>query len=150
MGNKSYKIFIKTLIWLACFVAYIIINTLFAALTGYGFGYGITIFVLFFVAKKLCDKWEVNYIYKQKLKADDNWNLSAQEQLKTPTIHRWRCDKCGEMTSTSPCEFCSRDENATSETTDVKQTTYTWKCHRCFNEISSYPCKYCSEKQEGN
>ena len=80
----------------------------------------------------------------------DIQSLSEQEQNESCESHKWRCDKCGEMISSSPCEFCSKDENATSETTEAKQSTYTWKCHRCFNEISSYPCKYCSENQESN
>jgi hypothetical protein len=61
-NNRGYIITIKILIWLGCFVSYFIVNTLFSALTGFMFGYGITIFFLLFGAKKLCDKWEENYI----------------------------------------------------------------------------------------
>ena len=68
--GKAYVIFIKSLIWVACIIAYLMVNTL-LSLMGFVFGYGITIFVLPFITIKLCRKWEENYISKKKKKQQE-------------------------------------------------------------------------------
>lgn len=69
--SRGYVIFIKCLIWIACFIVYLIINTLLVALTGFGFGYGISGLILLFIAIKLCRKWEENYTRKKRKKQQE-------------------------------------------------------------------------------
>lgn len=48
----------KVLIWIGCFFVATVLNTILGYVTGFKIGFFIFYPAVYFVAKKLCDKWE--------------------------------------------------------------------------------------------
>ena len=60
--KKWYKILMKSIIVFLCLVLYLLLNMLVMLLFNVMFGYGISGICLPFIIKKLCNKWEADYI----------------------------------------------------------------------------------------
>ena len=84
----------KILIWIGCIFVATILNTILGYSTGIKAGYVVFYFAVYFVAKRLCQKWDgyrVNRKLKAKQKMDENHTAGIDDE-----ICFWR--KCGEET----------------------------------------------------
>ncbi len=113
---------VKALIWIACILVATILNTLLGYATGVKAGYLVFYFAVYFVAKKLCDKWDEHLEVKKRktncssstnspdsntipntdLSAISKSNLSSRRKICCPSCqtynsHKARiCSSCGE------------------------------------------------------
>ena len=103
----------KILIWFGCFFIATILNTILGYATGVKVGYLIFYFGVYFVAKKLCNKWDEHKEAKTKNKnntqtndlfIDDETENTVEEQIMF-------CRKCGEklIDSSKFCRKCGTE-----------------------------------------
>ena len=75
----------KVLIWFGCIFVATILNTLLGYATGIKVGYVLFYFGIYFVARKLCEKWDEHQEAKKR---------QAEFAPKQPAAAGWRC-VCG-------------------------------------------------------
>lgn len=94
----------KVLIWIGCFLVATILNTILGYATGIKVGYLLFYFAVYFVAKKLCSKWDEHKENKAMRKA-----ASAPKPQPTATnVDQVRfCRKCGEKLIDNS-QFCRK------------------------------------------
>ncbi len=103
----------KVLIWIGCFFVATILNTLLGYATGIKAGFLIFYLVVYFVAKKLCNKWDERKETKeaQKYVAQQN-SVLVEEEIETLVVDQIRfCRKCGEklLDNSQFCRKCGTE-----------------------------------------
>ena len=99
----------KVLIWVGCFLAATILNTLLGYATGIKVGYFIFYIGVYFVAKKLCEKWDQRKHKGDSAESDDSVQTQSEQENAIESIHNSGveetvsdinkicfCRKCGE------------------------------------------------------
>ena len=88
----------KVLIWVGCFFVATLLNTILGYATGIKVGYLIFYFAVYFVAKKLCQKWDEHKEATAKQeKTAQQATISVEDQMVTTSVDQIRfCRKCGE------------------------------------------------------
>lgn len=103
----------KVLIWIGCFFVATILNTLLGYATGVKVGYLIFYFAVYFVAKKLCNKWDEHKEAKaEKKKATQQQNIVVKEKATAEDVDQVRfCRKCGEklLDNSQFCRKCGTE-----------------------------------------
>ncbi len=99
----------KVLIWIGCFFVATILNTILGYATGVKVGYLIFYFAVFFVAKKLCNKWDEHKEAKaeQKKAAQQNSVVIEEKTEAIDTDQVSFCRKCGEKLIDNS-QFCRK------------------------------------------
>lgn len=99
----------KVLIWIGCFFVATILNTILGYATGVKVGYLIFYFAVYFVAKKLCTKWDEHKEAKiEKKKAPQQQNIVFEEKTVVEDTNQVRfCRKCGEKLIDNS-QFCRK------------------------------------------
>ena len=77
----------KVLIWIGCFLVATILNTLLGYATGIKAGYLVFYFAVYFVAKKLCNKWEEHKSNKK----------TTESKPKDGITTKSKCEMCGHI-----------------------------------------------------
>ncbi len=77
----------KVLIWIGCFLVASILNTILGYATGIKAGYLVFYFAVYFVAKKLCNKWDERKSNKK----------ATETKPKDTTITENKCEMCGHI-----------------------------------------------------
>lgn len=90
----------KVLIWIGCFFVATILNTLLGYATGIKAGYLVFYFAVYFVAKKLCNKWDEHKEDKEKRKKIVTSTIDEINNIRF-------CRKCGEKLL-DRSQFCSK------------------------------------------
>lgn len=90
----------KVLIWIGCFFVATILNTLLGYATGIKAGYLVFYFAVYFVAKKLCNKWD------EHKEAKGNRKKAVTSTIDETNDIRF-CRKCGEKLL-DRSQFCSK------------------------------------------
>ncbi len=71
------------------------------------------------VARSLCRKWdERKKASKKEIKKDvyfKQCDEKEDEDESDGVIHKWRCSKCSQMITKTPCRFCGYDPAAVPE-----------------------------------
>lgn len=103
----------KVLIWIGCFFVATILNTLLGYATGVKVGYLIFYFAVYFVAKKLCNKWDEhkNAKAEQRRAVQPNY-VSVEGKGETVGVDQIRfCRRCGEklIDSSRFCRKCGTE-----------------------------------------
>ena len=103
----------KVLIWIGCFFVATILNTLLGYATGVKVGYLIFYFAVYFVAKKLCNKWDEHKEAKAaQRKASQQKNIVVEEKPVIEDGDQVRfCRKCGEklLDNSQFCRKCGTE-----------------------------------------
>lgn len=84
----------KVLIWIGCLFVATVLNLMLGYATGIKAGYFVFYAVVFFVANKLCRKWDEHK--KAKKEQGSNRELSFAANEKEDDEHILFCRKCGE------------------------------------------------------
>lgn len=90
----------KVLIWIGCFFVATILNTLLGYATGIKAGYLVFYFAVYFVAKKLCNKWDEHKGAKENRKKAVTSTIDEINDIRF-------CRKCGEKLL-DRSQFCSK------------------------------------------
>lgn len=124
----------KVLIWIGCFFVATILNTILGYATGVKVGYLIFYFAVYFVAKKLCNKWD-KYIEiktgKKKTKIAEMDKIRFCRRCGATLLENSKfCRKCGteivdelEITLGENCKYCKKCGADVTEDNDI--------CHVC-------------------
>lgn len=103
----------KVLIWIGCFFVATILNTILGYATGVKVGYLIFYFAVYFVAKKLCNKWDEHKEAKTaKKKTTQQQNMVVEEKALVENADQVRfCRKCGEklLNNSQFCRKCGTE-----------------------------------------
>lgn len=99
----------KVLIWIGCFLVATILNTLLGYATGIKVGYFIFYIGVYFVAKKLCEKWDQRKHKGDSAESDDSVQTQSEQENSIDSTHNIGtediinsankicfCRKCGE------------------------------------------------------
>ncbi len=87
----------KVLIWIGCFIVATILNSWLGLLTGIRAGYLVFYLAVYFVAKKLCSKWDEHKktkaeqkkpVQQKKIIVEDKPKIVVDDQVRF-------CRKCG-------------------------------------------------------
>ncbi len=93
----------KVLIWIGCLFVATILNTLLGYTTGIKAGYLVFYFAVYFVAEKICNKWDKHKEAKEiKIKATTSTKVNIAEANDICF-----CRKCGEKLL-DRSQFCSK------------------------------------------
>ena len=142
----------KVLIWIGCFLVASILNTILGYATGIKAGYLVFYFFVYFVAKKLCNKWDERKPSKK----------TTETKSEDTTITENKCEMCGHICNKitaakiedemgiryrNLCDACMEIYSATpNEPTDLAEPA-----ESNINEAASYAtqnqfCRKCGEK----
>ena len=132
----------KVLIWIGCVFVATILNTLLGYATGIKVGYVIFYFAVYFVAKKLCEKWDQYKEKKDKQKYDDYIAKRNSASIEEDNF----CKKCGEklIDNSKFCRKCGceneskitlleKSEDVSTNTINTSKTIYNDNCKKISN-----------------
>ena len=83
----------KALIWISCFIIATILNTILGYATGIKLGYLLFYVAVYFVAKKLCSKWDEHKENKTMKKTS---SIPKQQPIPAKSDQVRFCRMCGE------------------------------------------------------
>ena len=152
----------KVLIWIGCFFVATILNTLLGYATGLKAGYLVFYFAVYFVAKKLGNKWDEYKAAKaEQKKVTQQQNIVIEEKAAVEDVNQVRfCRKCGEklLNNSQFCRRCgteiilneeiSKNKNMLDQTKTAPKVAviHKWRCDRCGNMRTQTPCEYCKKE----
>lgn len=98
----------KVLIWIGCIFVATILNTLLGYATGFKIGYLIFYLGVYFVAKKLCDKWDEHKSKNKDSTLDNKTFIGAASKSDIKVCF---CRKCGErlIDNSKFCRKCGTE-----------------------------------------
>ena len=100
----------KALIWIGCIIFATILNALIGYATGIKAGYLVFYIAVYFVAKKLCAKWDEHRKTKETEKsAPSSVNSPVVKSAVNTTDEICYCRKCGEklLNDSQFCRMCN-------------------------------------------
>lgn len=87
----------KVLIWILTTVVFVSLNTLLGVATGFKLGYLLILIPIWYIAKKLCGKWDEHTRKKVFLRMQgESSRTMSQQQTAMPGSAQWQCS-CGKL-----------------------------------------------------
>ncbi len=78
---------------------------------------------------KACDNAKytkdiLNHLSGNTAHAGTPVTYAPYQQTSSEVTHKWRCDGCGNMRTQTPCEFCGRNENQSTNEPETTKLVY--------------------------
>jgi ribosomal protein L40E len=146
----------KVLIWIGCFLVASILNTILGYATGIKAGYLVFYFAVYFVAKKLCNKWDERKSIKKATETKPKDTITTEN----------KCEMCGHVCDKTTaakieddmgvryrnlCDACMEIYNTTpNEPTDLAESVESKIEEPVSSAAQIQFCRKCGEKLMGN